>query len=232
MLAMANKIYGFIEVHDNYIRPDTLNMLNQFNIAVQKIPTIRAFRIGKKRIVKNGVVQEVDEDASEEAIEESMNADESRDLDNRMCGDKILRILRDYIIKENLHIKDALGINFISSDIMVDRDVLKNQIKRITGSDASYDEIMKALDHFHKVSFDKKQERQVMNVEPGQQGYILNKNEGTNNLEEELRLNIINYKDVEIQLKDVLKKAGYKPPSQQRERSTKENEVMTQTINE
>lgn len=53
-----------------------------------------------------------------------------------------------------------------------------------------------------------------MNVEPGQQGYILNKNEGTNTLEEELRLNIINYKDVEIQLKDVLKKAGYKPPSQ------------------
>ena len=72
MLAMANKIYGFIEVHDRYIRPNTLNMLNQFNIAVQKIPTIRAFRIGKKRIVKNGVVQEVDEDASEEAIEESM----------------------------------------------------------------------------------------------------------------------------------------------------------------
>ena len=71
MLAMANKIYGFIEVHDRYIRPNTLNMLNQFNIAVQKIPTIRAFRIGKKRIVKNGVVQEVDEDASEEAIEET-----------------------------------------------------------------------------------------------------------------------------------------------------------------
>ena len=65
---MANKIYGFIEVHENYIRPNTLDMLNQFNIAVQKIPTIRSFRIGKKRIVKNGVVQEVDEDASEEAI--------------------------------------------------------------------------------------------------------------------------------------------------------------------
>jgi len=131
-------------------------MLNQFNMAVQKIPTVRSFRIGKKRVVKNGVVVEVDEDASEEGIEESVNADESRDLDNRMQGDKILRILRDYIIKENLHIKDALKINNISSDVMVDRDELKNNIKQITGSDASYDDIMKALDHFHKVSFDKK----------------------------------------------------------------------------
>lgn len=71
-----------------------------------------------------------------------------------------------------------------------------------------------------------------MNVEPGQQGYILNKNEGTNTLEEELRLNIINYKDVEIQLKDVLKKAGYKPPSQQRERSTTVEEAIVPTISE
>jgi hypothetical protein len=31
--------------------------------------------------------------------------DESRDLDNRMSGEKIIRILRDYIMKENLHIK-------------------------------------------------------------------------------------------------------------------------------
>ena len=37
---------------------------------------------------------------------------------------------------------------------------------------------MKALDHFHSVSLDKKQERQVMNVEPGQPGYIMNLNEG------------------------------------------------------
>jgi len=153
---MANKIFSFVEVHNEYIRSNTFEMLNQFNMAVQKIPTVRSFRIGKKRVVKNGVVVEVDEDASEEGIEESVNADESRDLDNRMQGDKILRILRDYIIKENLHIKDALKINNISSDVMVDRDELKNNIKQITGSDASYDDIMKALDHFHKVSFDKK----------------------------------------------------------------------------
>jgi hypothetical protein len=37
---------------------------------------------------------------------------------------------------------------------------------------------------------------------------------------------------VEIQLKDVLKKAGYKPPSQQRERSTKVEEAIVPTISE
>ena len=49
-------------------------------------------------------------------------------------------------------------------------------------------------------------------------------------MEEEIRLNIINYKDVEIQLKDVLKKAGYKPPNQQRERSQADKEVILPTI--
>lgn len=34
------------------------------------------------------------------------------------------------------------------------------------------------------------------------------------NLELELKSNKINFKDVELQLKDVLKKAGYKPPNQ------------------
>ena len=51
-------------------------------------------------------------------------------------------------------------------------------------------------------------------------------------MEEEIRLNIINYKDVEIQLKDVLKKAGYKPPNQARERSQVEDEVILPTIKE
>lgn len=37
---------------------------------------------------------------------------------------------------------------------------------------------------------------------------------------------------MEIQLKDVLKKAGYKPPSQQRERSTKVEEAIVPTISE
>lgn len=79
----------------------------------------------------------------------SLNMDESREVDNRMAGDKVLRILRDYIIKENMHIKDALGISNITTDYMISREQLKDSIKLITGAQASYDDIMKALDYFH-----------------------------------------------------------------------------------
>ena len=58
-------------------------------------------------------MKEVDDD-DEQALDESLNIDESRDLDNRMCGDAILRILRDYIIKENIHIKQAFGVEDIA----------------------------------------------------------------------------------------------------------------------
>ena len=73
---------------------------------------------------------------------------ESRDLDNRMCGEKIIRILRDYIMKENLHIKGAFGIVDITTDHYIDRDIMKDRIKAITGQESSFEEIMKALDHF------------------------------------------------------------------------------------
>jgi hypothetical protein len=124
-----------------------------------------------------------------------------------MCGDKVLRILRDHIIKENLHVKQALQVTSITSDFMVDRDWIKNKIKLITGGQATYDEIMKALDHYHRISFEKKQERQVMNVEPGQPGYIMNRNEGKpQQIQMEVAENSINFRDIEIQIKDVLKK--------------------------
>jgi hypothetical protein len=50
-----------------------------------------------------------------------------------MSGEKIVRILRDYIMKENLHIKQAFGIEDITTDLYVDRDQLKDKIKAITG---------------------------------------------------------------------------------------------------
>lgn len=124
-----------------------------------------------------------------------------------------MRLLRDHIIKENLHIRDALGINCITSDYMIPRETLKDAMKKITLGQASYDEIMKALDHFHQVSLDRKQEKNVMNVEPGQQGYTMNIIEGQVDVDEEIRTGMINFKDVEVQLKDVLKKAGYKAPN-------------------
>jgi hypothetical protein len=53
-------------------------MLKQINNALLRIPQIRAFRVGKKRVVKNGIVQEVDDDDSQ-AADDSLNMDESRD---------------------------------------------------------------------------------------------------------------------------------------------------------
>lgn len=209
---MANKIFQFIDTHGVYIKENTKDMLHHLNAAVQKIPHQRAFRVGKKRVIKDGLVQEIDDEQANEQ-DESLNVDESRDVDNRMSGDKVMRLLRDHIIKENLHIRDALGINCITSDYMIPRETLKDAMKKITLGQASYDEIMKALDHFHQVSLDRKQEKNVMNVEPGQQGYTMNIIEGQVDVDEEIRTGMINFKDVEVQLKDVLKKAGYKAPN-------------------
>jgi DNA-binding phage protein len=100
-------------------------------------------------------MKEIEQDKLDEQ-DESLNIDESRDVDNRMCGDKIMRELRDKIIKDSLHIKDALGVSFISSDTMISREDLKNAIKKLCTPKITYDEIMKAIDHFHQVSLDKK----------------------------------------------------------------------------
>ena len=41
-------------------------MLQHLNAAVQKIPHQRAFRVGKKRVIKDGLVQEIDDDEANE----------------------------------------------------------------------------------------------------------------------------------------------------------------------
>lgn len=84
-------------------------------------------------------------DENEMDLDGMLNAE---DVDNRMSRDKIVRILRDSIMKENKSIRDALGIADVEGD-MVNRDLLKDSIKRITGSEASYDDIMKAMDYFN-----------------------------------------------------------------------------------
>jgi hypothetical protein len=231
LLQLTNKIFTFVDQHESHIKPYVHDFLKQANRAIQRIPHLRAFRVGKKRVLKDGKLIEIADNDIENS-DQSLNMDESREVDNRMSGDKVLRILRDYIIKENIHIKDAFGINNITTDNMVSREVLKDAIKKITGSAASYDDIMKALDYFRSVSLEKKQERQVMNVEPGQPGYVMSRNEGQMNIEQEIRSNKINFKDVELQLKDVLKKAGYKAPNQQRVKGGEEHEKLEPTIAE
>ena len=118
-------------------------------------------------------------------------------------------------MKENLHIKAAFGIDDITTDHYIDRDKLKDQIKAITGAESSFEEIMKALDHFQKVANDKKKEKKAMEVDkPGSAGYIMNRYDGADqNIADLIRQNKMNFRDLEVQLKDVLKKQGYKAPN-------------------
>ena len=177
LLAVANQIFLFIEAHEGYIKPDIFDLLREINKTVQRIPHIRAFRAGVRRVIENGKV--VVAAKNENDLDPADLGDESRDLDNRMSGEKIIRILRDYIMKENLHIKGAFGIDDITTDHYIDRDKLKDQIKAITGAESTFEEIMKALDHFQKVAVDKKKEKKAMEVDkPGSAGYIMNRYDG------------------------------------------------------
>lgn len=58
-------------------------ILKQINNALLRIPQIRSFQVGNKRVIKNGQMQEVDDKDSQGDIE-SLNMDESRDLDNKL----------------------------------------------------------------------------------------------------------------------------------------------------
>jgi len=61
LLVMVNKIYSFWEAHEGYIRPSVFDLMQQINRAVVRIPQMRAFRVGKRRVIKDGIITEVDE---------------------------------------------------------------------------------------------------------------------------------------------------------------------------
>lgn len=212
LLAIANKIFTFVDTHESHIKPYVHNLLNMMNKAILKIPHIRTF-IGSKKVLKDGKMLD---QAGLSQYDDNYNVDESRDVDNRMNGDKVLRLLRDYIIKNSTSIKDALPIQGISSDHMVNRDTLKVAIKNITGAYASYEEIMKALDYFNTISLEKKQEKQLLNVDAPPGNFENKRGEQHSIAENDPKLNRINFKDFELQLKDALKKAGYKAPTVQK----------------
>ena len=70
-----------------------------------------------------------------------------------------------------------------------------------------------------------------MNVEPGQKGYIMERNEGQSNLKLEIKKNVMNFKDFEMVIKDVLNMQGYKQPYVNREKDMEDpNSELTQTI--
>jgi len=98
-------------------------------------------------------------------------------------------------MKENTPIREALGImhHVSSENTLVSKESLKNEIKLICGSGATYDDVVKALDHFHDVSLARKK------MEAGPLGYII---------EEEVGHNLVDIVDIEIRIRDVLHKNG------------------------
>jgi len=76
---------------------------------------------------------------------------------------------------------------------MVSKDSLKKEIKLICGSSATYDEVVKGLEHFHCVSSTRKQ------IEAGTLDYIV---------KDEVGLDLIDIVDIEVRLREVLLKEG------------------------
>ena len=174
---MASNIFLIQDSHDDFIKVQSQQILVQINRSVQCMPCFSDFPALEK---------EIELQESEEA---------SKQVDARMCGDKIIQAISDYIMKENTPIREALGITSnISSDYtMVSKESLKSEIKLICGSGATYDEVVKALNHFHDVSLARKKE------DAGPLGYII---------EEEVGPNLIDIVDIEIKIRDVLHKNG------------------------
>jgi hypothetical protein len=69
-----------------------------------------------------------------------------------VSNDRILNIIKDYVIKEKITIREALKINDITDDLHVNRNTLKDTIKVIVGSQATYDDIIKTLDYIYSSS--------------------------------------------------------------------------------
>ena len=76
---------------------------------------------------------------------------------------------------------------------MINKELLKNEIKLICGSGATYDEVVKGLEHFHDVSLTRKQ------MEAGQLEYMV---------KDEIGPDLIDIVDIEIRLREVLQKEG------------------------
>ena len=143
LLRFANKVCKFVDSFDSFIKEETQELLFQTNLAVQKIPLRSAFKGDARRRL------EADQDE-----EEGLNAD---DVDNRMSRDKIIRILRDFVIQENAPAREALDLR-PDEENMVDKDVFKECIKRITGSQAAYDDIVKCIMFYHELTVEKEKQ--------------------------------------------------------------------------
>ncbi|CDW72551.1 inositol-triphosphate receptor [Stylonychia lemnae] len=214
LIKMSDDLHSVLEKgKQNLI--DVESIIYHINEAIASIP--------KLNIPKGGFKHDQGEDNEAQLMteESQMNElDDSKMLDIRMASDKILKIVRDYIISKNCQIKEAFGIESISNDEYISKFLLKKKLKDIAGTEASFEEIDKAITYFVDFSKEQEQERKIMQVDIGQEGHIHPRI--APDLTSELNFN---FRDFEILLKKVLQKAGYKPPHQKRERQV-EGEII------
>lgn len=83
-------------------------MLYVVGEAISSIPNVRSFKAGKKFNVNGGGEDEEAQVITDESENEDL--DESKVLNRLMASDKVLRIIRDYIIQNNCQIRDAFKI--------------------------------------------------------------------------------------------------------------------------
>ncbi len=117
----------------------------------------------------------------ERAKREKDDPDRARVLESALHGDRILDLLRDYVSKFNLETKSALGLISYYSDSPIERELLVASIKNIARDEASYDEIMKALESFVTASVQKKQNQILPMKENSLMARTLPRSEGDPN---------------------------------------------------
>ena len=138
LLNLAQKIFLFIDTHEDFIKEDCHKLLIHLNEAVQKIPNSNKF-----------AHEDEDHDENDDHHHDH-GEDISVQVDNRMSGEKVIRILSSYIIKQDIPIRQALGISqeITSEHHEVNKAELKDNIVKVVASHASYDDVVKALDYF------------------------------------------------------------------------------------
>jgi hypothetical protein len=84
-----------------------------------------------------------------------------------MGREKIIHIIRDFILMENIAIKEAIGLNEDYEGKRASLDELKEAIKKLTGPQASYHDIKKALDFYHNITDEKEKKRKEEMADAG-----------------------------------------------------------------
>lgn len=142
LMNISDDLHRILETYKEHLQ-DIDRMLFVINQAISSIPNVRTFKAGHRFAFKGG--EEEQEVKLESDMSQNEDLDESKLLDVRIASDKILRIVRDYIISQKCQIKEAFKIRSIQTDYLISKFEFKKILKEIAGTEASFEEIEKAI---------------------------------------------------------------------------------------